>query len=241
MTDCTKYKNLIEKYLDGIITDSELAELRAHMGTCPPCREEFDCCVLMQSAVEQAFSSGASPEQARTSFMEKLAAEPGGLRPVGVGVAWLAGKRAAVAAGVLLAVGLLAGFALGRLSAPPRTAPAVTAEVPIGVGKVQGIVLVRHEGSTLWQALETNSKIYLGDTFHAAANSACVLKWDDESTLELDQNSMLVLKSYDGATRFYLAHGELTAALESPHPPFFVSTPHGRVEALGTEFTVTVE
>jgi len=36
MTDCTKYRNLIEKHLDGIIAGSELAELRAHTDTCPP-------------------------------------------------------------------------------------------------------------------------------------------------------------------------------------------------------------
>lgn len=241
MTDCTKYKNLIEKYLDGIIADGEVAELRVHAETCPPCREEFNRYVLMQSAVKQAFSSLTAAEQASSSFMARLAAERQALRPAGVSVGWLARTRAAVAASVLLAVGLLAGFALGKLSGPGQTTSAVTAEVPIGIGKIQGIVLVRHEGSGLWRAMEAGSKIYIGDTFHAAANSACVLKWADKSTLELNQNSMLVLKLYNGETQFYLEHGELTAALESPHPPFFISTPHGRVEALGTEFTVKVE
>jgi ferric-dicitrate binding protein FerR (iron transport regulator) len=63
----------------------------------------------------------------------------------------------------------------------------------------------------------------------------------DKSTIELNQNSMLVLKLYNGETQFFLEYGRCTAALESPHPPFFIRTPHGRVEALGTEFTVTVE
>jgi len=237
MTDCTKYTNLIEKYLDGIIADSELVELRLHAETCPPCREEFNRCVLMHSAVKQALSSSASAEQARATLLEKLSVESNRF----VGTAWLAGKRAAVAAGILLTVGLLAGFALGKLSGAGQAAPAVTAEVAIDLGKVQGMVLVRHEGSGLWQALKADSKVYLGDTFHAAANSGCVLRLDDKSTLELNQNSMLVLKSYNGETQFYLEHGQLSAALESPHPPFFISTPHGRVEALGTEFTVTVE
>lgn len=237
MTDCTKYRNLIEKYLDGIIRDDELAELKAHAETCPPCRDEFDRCVLMQSAVKQAFSSSTAAGQARASLLEKLPLESNRF----VKTAWLAGRRAAVAAGVLLAVGLLAGFAAGRLSGPAQAASPVTDEVAIGVGKIQGMVLVRHEGTGLWQSLKADSRIYLGDTFHAAANSACVLKLNDKSTLELNQNSMLVLKSYNGETQFYLEHGELSAALESPHPPFFVSTPHGRVEALGTEFTVTVE
>ncbi|HUT46836.1 MAG TPA: FecR domain-containing protein [Sedimentisphaerales bacterium] len=50
----------------------------------------------------------------------------------------------------------------------------------------------------------------------------------------------LVLKLYNDETQFFLEHGECTASLESPHGPFFISTPNGRVEALGTEFTVTV-
>jgi ferric-dicitrate binding protein FerR (iron transport regulator) len=48
------------------------------------------------------------------------------------------------------------------------------------------------------------------------------------------------LVSYGDNTEFSLEHGECTASLQSPHVPFFVRTPHGRVEALGTEFTVTV-
>jgi hypothetical protein len=54
-------------------------------------------------------------------------------------------------------------------------------------------------------------------------------------------NAFWSVTMYNGKTQFHLEHGKLAAALESPHPPFFVSTPHGRVEALGTEFTVNVE
>jgi len=114
--------------------------------------------------------------------------------------------------------------------------------VPMKVGRLEGTVLVKHEGSELWYPLSSDSEIYLGDTFHSVAKSALVLELlDNQSTLELNQNSMLVLKLYNGETQFHLEHGKLAAALESPHPPFFVSTPHGRVEALGTEFTVNVE
>ena len=88
--------------------------------------------------------------------------------------------------------------------------------------------------------LEVGSNIYLGDTFHSTAKSAFILKLDKESTLELNQNSMLVLRLYNDETQFFLEHGECTASLESPHEPFFISTPNGRMEALGTEFTVTV-
>jgi len=237
MTDCTKYKNFIEKYLDGIILEAELAELKAHAETCPPCRQELDRCAFMQNAVKQALQPSVPAEQAGTRLLEKLPVEPHRFaRPV-----LLAGRRAAIAAGILFAAGMFIGLALDRAGGLRSAMSPVTAQVPIHVGEVQGTVLVRHEGSDFWSTLEGESKIYLGDTFHAAANSGCVLKLDGKSTLELSQNSMLVLKSYNGETQLYLDHGQLSAALESPHPPFFVSTPHGRVEALGTEFTVTVE
>jgi hypothetical protein len=149
-----------------------------------------------------------------------------------------AGKRAAIAAGILLAVGLLLGFTMGRAGKSVRTP--LTAQVPISAGKIEGTVLFRHEGSDVWQALDAGSNIYLGDTFHSTAKSACALNLDGESTLELNQNSMLVLKLYNGETQFFLEHGECTASLESHHGPFFIDTPNGRMEALGTEFTVTV-
>jgi len=232
---CEKYKNLIEKYLDGIIADSELTELKAHTETCLSCRDEFNRCALLQDVVKDALSSRTPADEAAASLVAGLSAEvhqrPG---------PFFAGRRAAIAAGTILAVGSLLGFVFGRASIgePPTTPQA--AQVPIRVGELEGTVLVRHEGSNLWQALEVGSKIHLGDTFHSAAKSACRLEFEDKSSLELDQNSMLVLKSYDGGSEFYLSHGKLDTALESPHPPFFISTPHGRVEALGTEFTVTV-
>ena len=239
MMTCEKYKNLIEKYIEGTISDGQLAELKTHTKTCESCQEEFERCVLLQDVVKHAFSSRTSAEKAGASLIARLSEEPNlRLRPARFGTALFAGKRAAIAAGILLAVGLLLGFTMGRAGNPAQIR--LTAQVPISVGKIDGTVLVRHEGSDLWQALKAGSNIYLGDTFHSTAKSAFILKLDEESTLELNQNSMLVLKLYNGQTQFFLEHGECTASLESPHDPFFISTPNGRMEALGTEFTVTV-
>jgi len=181
-------------------------------------------------------------EHARVSLLARLHAEPNQqVRPARYGAAWLAGTRRAIAAGILLVLGLSLGFALGRASNVIRTATPLGAQVPIRVADLEGTVLARHKGSNVWQALQAGSNVYLGDTFHSAAKSNFVLELEDKSTLELSQNSMLVLKSHNGGTQFHLEHGKLAAALNSPHSPFFISTPHGRVEALGTEFTVTVE
>ncbi|KPL21759.1 MAG: hypothetical protein AMJ75_09390 [Phycisphaerae bacterium SM1_79] len=237
---CEKYKNIIQKYLDGTTDDSQLAELKTHTETCRHCREQFDRCVLMAEAIKHAFSSRTTAERARASLVARLSAEPSAHpRPVRYGSTFLAGRRTAIAASILLAVGLFLGFALDR-GLVRRAGEPLTRQVPICVADAEGTVLVRHQGSDAWQVLEAGSNVHLGDRFHSAAKSAFVLEMKDKSTIEVNQNSMLVLELYNGETQFFLEHGECTASLGSPHGPFFISTPHGRVEALGTEFTVKV-
>jgi ferric-dicitrate binding protein FerR (iron transport regulator) len=68
-----------------------------------------------------------------------------------------------------------------------------------------------------------------------------VLDLGNNSTIEVNPNSMLALVACGDKTELSREQGECTANLQSPHGPFFVRAPHGRVEALGTEFTVTVE
>ncbi|MHC4438334.1 MAG: FecR domain-containing protein [Planctomycetota bacterium] len=239
MMTCDKYKNLIEKYIEGTISQGQLNELKTHMETCESCRKQFDRCVLLQDVVKHAFSSPMAAEQAGLSIVARLSEEPDSRpRTIRFGTGVFVGRRAVIAASILLAIGLFLGYAMGRGGKPARTP--LKAQVPISIDKVEGTVLVRHEGSDLWHALESGMYVHLGDTFHSATKSACRLEFEDESTIELNQNSMLVLKSFNGQTQFFLEHGECTASLKSPHGPFFINTPHGRVEAQGTEFTVTV-
>ena len=237
MMTCEKYKILIEQYIEGTISDEQLAELKTHTQKCDSCRKQFEHSVLLQDVVRQSLSSPMAAEQAGASIVARLSEEQG-LRPASArfSTVLFTGKRAVIAASVLLAVGLLLGFALGRADQTPGLP-----KVPISIGKIEGIVLVRHEGSEVWRTLKTGSNVHLGDTFHSASRSACRLEFENKSTIELNQNSMLVLKMYNGQTQFFLEHGECTASLKSRHGPFFIDTPHGRVEALGTEFTVTVE
>jgi ferric-dicitrate binding protein FerR (iron transport regulator) len=241
MMTCEKYKNFILTYVEGTISDGQLAELKTHTQTCESCREEFKRCVLLQDILKHSLSSQTTAGQAGASVMSKLSAKPDRRLQLALhGTTLPVRRQAAVAAAIILAVGLFLGFALGRAgTGRPLTAP-LSAQVPINIGKLDGTVLVRHKDSDIWQTLQAGSNVYLGDVFHSAAKSTCVLKLNDKSTLELNQNSMLVLKMYNGKTQFFLEHGECTASLESPHGPFFISTPNGRMEALGTEFTVKV-
>ena len=231
---CEKYIELIEKHLNAEIKDTELEQLKEHIGQCESCRKKYGQLGRLEKIVKKAFSSATTAEQAADSILSKLPATQRGSSTV-----LLFSKQMAVAASIFLAVGLLSGFVLGRFDKDEQVSSA--AKVPMKIGRLEGTVLVKHRDSELWYPLSSASDIYLGDTFHSAAKSALVLDLGNQSTLELNQNSMLVLKLYNGETQFHLEHGKLAAALESPHPPFFVSTPHGRVEALGTEFTVNVE
>jgi ferric-dicitrate binding protein FerR (iron transport regulator) len=237
--NCEKYKKLIEKYIEGTISDEQIAELKRDAESCESCQEELEQCRALENAVREAFSSRMSAEEGKASVMARLSAKPDiSVRRAQYNLGWLAGRRPAIAAGILLAIGLTLGFAMGRAS--QITEPS-TAKVPMRVAGLEGTVLVRHEGLDSWGVLENDSTIHLGDTFHSTTKSVFVLEMEDKSRIEVNENSMLVLKLYNGETQFFLEYGRCTAALESPHPPFFIRTPHGRVEALGTEFTVTVE
>ena len=236
--NCEKYKKLLEKYIEGAISDEQVAELKTHTETCEHCKKEFKQCTVLEDSVKEAFSSWMSAEEGKVSVMARLSAMPKpAVRRAQYNLGWLAGRRASIAAGILLAIGLTLGFAMGRAGIDKP----IGAKVPMRVTGLEGTVLVRHEGLDAWQVLEADSTIHLGDTFHSATRSGFVLEMEDKSTIEVNQNSMLVLKFYNGETQFFLEYGVCTATLESPHPPFFIRTPHGRVEALGTEFTVTVE
>ena len=240
MITCEQCKELIEQYLDGVIGDAQLVELKEHTQTCDGCGEEFERYSLMENVIKDAFSSETSVEEARDGILKRVSEEDGPqMRARRMKLMSLGRRRSAVAAAVLLAVGLTMGFGLGRMDSVGDVTLAEI--VPVQVSELEGTVLVRHSGMETWDVLEGGSIIRLGDRFHSMAKSAVTLKLSAKDTIDLDQNSMLVLKSFNGQTQFFLEHGECTAVLESPHGPFFIDTPHGRVEALGTEFTVTVE
>jgi len=194
----------------------------------------------MQDVILDAFESRVARDEAAAAVMKRLVGRAKDW-PRRAGV-WVIRARIAAAAMVLLASGLAVGFAVGRTGSVSPVQTVALTVVPIRVAGLDGMVLVRHEGSDVWKGLNRDSTVYLGDTFHSASGSDLTLALEDnKSTLELWENSMLALRAYDKETRLFLEHGQCKADLKSPHSPFFVSTPHGRVEALGTEFTVKVE
>lgn len=232
---CEKYKKLIKKHFDGIINGTELATLKSHTESCSVCKNEFEQSNQLQDVIAEGMSAQTTAKEAREAILSRLADKRFESAPK-----MLFSRRAALAASILIVAGLLLGFYLGRVTSTKRGEP-LAAKTTLRIANLEGVVLLRHQGVDLWEKLEPEASIYIGDTFHCSAKSAFNLEFQDKSTIKLNQNSMLVLKEYNGGTQLYLEHGELEASLESPHPRFVVGTPNGRVEALGTEFTVSVE
>jgi len=149
------------------------------------------------------------------------------------------GMLAKAAAGFLLIAAVGLGFLGGRYLPAAATIDAV--QTTYQIQAIEGTVLVCHPGQTRWQPLAKDSAIYVGDEILSTPQANVTFAVDDQSTITLSENSMLVLNAVGATTELHLAHGSLDAALESPHGLFFVTTPHGRAEALGTEFTVNVK
>jgi hypothetical protein len=239
MNDCHLFKDLMDEYLDGTISDSCRRELEAHTRTCRYCAGQLRGSRLMQEVIADAFVPETGAQEAREELLARLA-DPRS-RPVARPGKLFVGARLAVAAGIVLLTGLSVGFVLGRKGSAGPAPAQLPPQVPMHVVGLAGTVLVRHEGNEVWHTLRPEAAICVGDTFHAAAGADLTLEVAERSTIRIAQNSMLILKSYNGETQFYLEHGQCKADLKSPHGPFFISTPHGRVEALGTAFTVKVE
>ena len=239
MITCKACKEHIEHYLDGTLSNIQRNELTDHIDTCESCHQEYQQYCLLQEVVTDAFSPQTEAEQAQAALEARISHEPmtQGSTPTS-GPVFLMWVRRGVAAIVLLGIGLTLGLGWAKVgSIPPEHH---TGKVSIQVTQLTGTVLVRHQDNERWHRLHVDSTIHLGDRFYATAGSNCVFALDKDSTLELTENSNLVLDAFNGPTQFTLTHGQLDAILESPHPPFYINTPYGRVEALGTEFSITV-
>jgi hypothetical protein len=230
--NCNEYKVLIGKFIEGTIGKVQLDVLRQHSQDCQQCREEFQVASNLSSVLKQSLCPEVPLDKAVDKVLSGVKFSKHRLSNKSL---FSLGKWAAVAACILI------GFGLAKIGDIKQAGSLAQIKVPMKATEINGTVLVRHSNSDLWQSLTPDSQVYLGDTFHSTAKSGFVLVLSDGSTMALAQNSMLELKEYNGQTDFYLTYGEVDSDLRSPHSPFFISTPHGRVEALGTDFTVSVD
>lgn len=77
----------------------------------------------------------------------------------------------------------------------------------------QNDVRRKGEESFLWRPATTADKIYLRDSIFTGNSSRAVLKFDDGSTIEVKENSMITLNMSQGQIQLDLRYGDLVTAL----------------------------
>jgi anti-sigma factor RsiW len=249
--DCRESDRLIDRLLNGPLADSELAALETHAQACEACREKLESFQKMQTTLIQGLGAKTPGIEARDQVLSRLADSPMLAKDATFRQPVRLGLPKPIAAAVLLAIGACIGLGVARFRADAPQTTTTTAQsdhppaglerpTPIRVCDLSGTVLMKRHGASVWQELTASTSICVGDRFHASPGSSLGLALEDESTVRLKANSMLSLDAFDGQIEFGIDAGTVTANLKGPHGPFFITTPQGKIEALGTEFTVSV-
>jgi ferric-dicitrate binding protein FerR (iron transport regulator) len=237
---CREYHHFLKQYQDGTLQPADLDVLLAHQEKCPDCRQAFDRAALLEKLLSDALRPNRDAQSVRKAVLsrlpEKVSADYERIMP---SISpWR--KLAPLAACLLLTAGLAAGFVAGLKYQSASLEGNVTSALPLRIALLEGKVLVRHTGMAYWQEVTPQTTLRLGDHLQTTAPAKITFDFEDKSFLTLDSSSSLALTRWNGGMELDLNYGSVRASLQSPHPPFFVSTPQGRIEALGTEFTVTV-
>jgi hypothetical protein len=233
--NCKQFQPIFDAMIDGSMTEQQSKQLETHIETCADCRQAYRTHCTMETVISECFTLPGPSSEITQSILNRISNTKPAAAPA---LVWARGTFTKIAAGILLMAALGLGFAAGRY---PFVASSIdAAPTAYSVQAVEGTVLIRHPGTKTWLPLATDSVMYVGDELVSAPNAKATFAVGNNSTITLSENSILVLKTVGETTELYLATGCLDAALESPHGPFFVTTPHGRAEALGTEFTVHV-
>jgi hypothetical protein len=233
--NCKQFQPIFDAMIDGTMTAQQKRQLETHIESCADCRQAYQTHCTMETVIGECFTLPGPSGEITQSILNRIA----NVKPTASSVSiWARGSFTKIAAGILLLAALGLAFAAGRYAPVASIDAAPTA---YSVQSVEGTVLVRHPGTKTWLPLATDSTMYVGDELVSAPKAKATFAVGNNSTITLSENSMLILKTVGETTELYLATGCLDAALESPHGPFFVTTPHGRAEALGTEFTVHVQ
>jgi hypothetical protein len=142
--------------------------------------------------------------------------------------------------GAAAAIFLVIGSFIGSRQSPNPIAQ--QKPLTITVSQLQGDVLVRHSWEDGWKKMTPAESLYKGDKFLSLHKASLVLSLDkaETNTVLLNENSSLDLLEHNGKTEFGITYGTVKAKLAGRHDPFFISTPQGSFEALGTEFVVRV-
>ena len=229
---CETYKTTFKRYTEGILAQQALEELQQHIKTCSACQTAYREFSHMQEILEDSLNPSDTCKQKISQAITGLQIQPQKQVP----------SRTALASflkyGAAAAVFLVIGLYIGSQQSPNP----ISQQKPLNitVSQLEGDVLVRHAWENGWKTMTPEESIYTGDAFLSLHQASLILSLAKNNTVSLNENSSLNLLEYNGQTEFGITYGTVKAKLDGPHDPFFISTPQGRFEALGTEFIVRV-
>ena len=68
MMNCKETVARLQTFLDRELSETEVAEVRMHLGACPPCRDHFH----FEEHLKRLVRDGACPERAPISLRERI-------------------------------------------------------------------------------------------------------------------------------------------------------------------------
>lgn len=229
---CKAYTSIFQQYMEGILEQAAQEDLQQHIKTCPACnsahREFSRMRTVLVDSLNPPSTGRQMVSQAITSLEIKAPKTSTTHRTLAPFLKYGA------AAAVFLTMGLYIGSRQFPNLVPQQKPLSMT------VSELQGDVLVRHNWESAWKKMTPEEALYKGDKFLSLHQASLVLSLDPNNTVSLNENSSLDLLEHNGRTEFEITYGTVKAKLDGPHEPFFISTPQGRFEALGTEFIVRV-
>ena len=229
---CEAYKTTFKRYTEGILAQQALEDLQQHVKTCSACQSAYREFSHMQDILKDSMNPSNSCKQKISQAITNLNIQP--QKEVPSRTALASFLRYGAAAAVFLVVGLYIGSWQSPNPIPQQNPLNIT------VSQLQGDVLVRHKWEDGWKKMTPAESIYKGDAFLSLHQASLILSLAKNNTVSLNENSSLNLLEHNGRTEFGITYGTVKAKLMGPHEPFFISTPQGRFEALGTEFIVRV-
>jgi hypothetical protein len=229
---CEAYKTTFKTYTEGILAQQAQEDLQQHIKTCSACRAADREFSHMREILRDSLNQSDTCKQKISQAITNVEIQP--QKSVPSRMALVPFLRYGAAAAIFLVIGLFIG---SRQSPDPISGQKPLA---IAVSQLHGDVLVRHTWEDDWKKMTHGESIYKGDVFLSLHQASLILSLDKNNTVSLNENSSLNLLKHNGQTEFGIDYGTVKAKLMGPHEPFFISTPQGRFEALGTEFIVRV-
>ncbi|MCY2952615.1 MAG: FecR domain-containing protein [Planctomycetota bacterium] len=223
-------------YRRGLLSDAESAAFTRHLRECEVCREAVaEAEAMLQLLQPQTVEPGPAAHarvlrEIRRERVRCLVTQPAAVghhRALRIAVSW-----AAVAASVLLAIGL---YALRSRTPSGQAGPAVVAQLTV----LTHDVVVRRHG--VQQQAIIGMPLYRDDAIVASSDATAVVVLADSTRVEIGPQTTLALsklENKDGELRLESGFLSVEAAHRPADQPLCISTPKATARVLGTHFTL---